>query len=297
MELTLDFGDITTPATLDGPDGPALGGLVVLHGAQAGQRSYFLYEHLAQVLPPQGFAVLRFERRPNPDGHDIPFERQAADAAVALRHLRSVVGPVPVGVWGVSQGGWAAPVTAAAYPDLVDFCIACSSAGVTPAKQMRYATERGLRLCGFGDADVAELLRARAAAEEFLRGNGDRDEAQRIIDSVSDRPWFQHAFLPPQLPPEPGVWADMDFDPVAVFARMACPVLLVYGETDASIPIDESIAAWRGAVPEAEVVRAPGCDHVLSDGDREEVGAVSPDYTRALLDFCFRQAGMGTPKK
>jgi predicted alpha/beta-hydrolase family hydrolase len=94
-ELTLDFGDLTTPATLDGPDGACRGGVVVTHGAQAPQRSYFLYQHLAKIPPPQGFAVLRYERRPSPDGHDIPFSRQAADALVALRHLRSQLGDGP----------------------------------------------------------------------------------------------------------------------------------------------------------------------------------------------------------
>jgi pimeloyl-ACP methyl ester carboxylesterase len=282
--MELNLGDLTTPATLDSPDGPCRGGVVVTHGAQAPRQNYFLYEHLAKFLPAQGFAVLRYDRRPSPDGNDIPFARQAADALVALRHLRSHVGAGrPVGVWGVSQGGWAAPVTAATYPDEVDFVVACSSAGVTPARQMRYATERQLRLHGFGDEEVAELLRARAAAEDFLRGNADRAAAQALLDSAAAKAWFQHAYLPPELPPEPGAWADMDYDPEPVFARVRCPVLAVYGETDAWVPIDESVAVWRRAVPSITIVRAPGCDHLLSFGDREEVEAVSPDYTAALI--------------
>lgn len=286
--MELDLGDLTTPATLDAPDGPCRGGVVVTHGAQAPRQSYFLYEHLAKVLPPQGFAVLRYDRRPSPDGHDIPFERQAADALVALRHMRSHVGGgLPVGVWGVSQGGWAAPFTAATYPDEVDFVVACSAPGVSPGQQMRFATERQLRLHGFGDAEVAELLRVRTAAEEFLRGKSDRTTAQGLIESIVGRPWFQHAFLPPQLPPEPGAWADMDYDPSPVFERVTCPVLLVYGETDSWVPIDQSIAVWRRALPSAslEIVRAPGCDHLLSFDDREEVEAVSPTYTAALISW------------
>jgi len=289
MELTLDFGDISVPATLDVPDGQSRGGLVVLQGAEAPQRSYFLYEHLAKLLPPHGIAVLRYDRRPSPDGNDIPFEQQAADAAIALRLLREHTGPVPVGVWGVSQGGWAAPFTAARYPDEVDFIVAASSAGVSPARQMRYATEQQLRLHGFGDAEVEELLRVRSAAEDFLRGNGDRDTAQRLLTSIIDRPWFQHAYLPPELPPEPGAWADMDFDPLPVFSQVRCPVLLVDGETDAWVPIDESVETWRKAVTNLEMVRAPGCDHLLSYEDRIEVEAVSEVYTQELISWLDRR--------
>jgi pimeloyl-ACP methyl ester carboxylesterase len=148
---------------------------------------------------------------------------------------------------------------------------------------MRYATEQQLRLNGFGDAEVAELLRVRTAAEEFLRGNGDRDTAQALLDSITAKPWFQHAYLPPELPPSPGTWADMDFDPLPIFERVTCPVLAVYGETDAWVPIDESIAVWRRALPSVEIVRAKGCDHLLSFEDQEEVEAVSPDYTAALI--------------
>ncbi|HZM77922.1 MAG TPA: alpha/beta hydrolase [Candidatus Limnocylindrales bacterium] len=290
MEFSLDLGDLTTPATLDAPDGPCRGGVVVTHGGQAPQRDYFLYEHLAKVLPPQGFAVLRYERRPSPVGDDIPFDRQAADAVVALRHLRSHIGAgLAVGLWGVSQGGWAAPFTAATYPDEVDFVVACSAPGVSPGQQMRYGTERQLRRHGFGDAEVAELLRVRSAAEEFLRGNGDRDTAQGLIDSVTDRPWFQYAYLPPELPPEPGAWVDMDHDPAPIFERVTCPVLAVYGETDAWVPIDESIGVWRRALPSVEIFRVPGCDHLLSFEDREEVEAVSPDYTKALIAWLERR--------
>jgi len=288
--MELNLGDVTTPATLDTPDGECRGGLVVTHGAQAPQRTYFLYEHLAKVLPPQGFAVMRYDRRPSPDGHDIPFERQAADALVALRHLRSeVAAAVPVGVWGVSQGGWAAPFTAATYPDAVDFVIACSAPGVSPGRQMRFATEQQLRLHGFGDAEVAELMRVRSAAEEFLRGNGDRDTAQTLLESILDKPWFQYAYLSPELPPEPGAWADMDYDPGPIFERVRCPVLAVYGETDAWVPIDESIEVWRRALPSIDIVRVPGCDHLLSFEDREEVEAVSPDYTAALIEWLRRR--------
>jgi hypothetical protein len=35
----------------------------------------------------------------------------------------------------------------------------------------------------------------------------------------------------------------MDFDPGVILARVSCPVLAFYGETDEWMPVDDSVAA------------------------------------------------------
>ncbi|MEU7573326.1 alpha/beta hydrolase [Micromonospora sp. NPDC049240] len=286
METTI--GASGRPATLDLPAGPVRGGLVVLHGSHADKRSHFLYRHLARLLPPAGVAVLRYDRRPRVDGRDVPLADQAEDAAAAVAVLRRHVGPAPVGLWGFSQGAWAAAVTAAAHP--VDFLILVSCSGVSPAAQMRYGTAEQLRRHGYGPVDVAELTRLREIAEGFQRGDVPRPAAQAALTAALSRPWFPLAFLPRELSERPGTWADMDFDPAPVFARLTGPVLLCYGETDAWVPIEESIAVWRRAAHDADltVTRLPGCDHAPTLGEREELAAVSPRYEAVLLDWLDR---------
>lgn len=73
----------------------ASAGVVVLHGADAGDRTYFLYEHLADLLERERIAVLRNDRRPSSDGHDVPLAVQAADALAVLRVLSEMVDRVP----------------------------------------------------------------------------------------------------------------------------------------------------------------------------------------------------------
>jgi hypothetical protein len=53
--------------------------VVALHGAQAGRRSFLLYEHLAALLPAAGIGVLRYDRRSAKDGDDVPLAVRAAD--------------------------------------------------------------------------------------------------------------------------------------------------------------------------------------------------------------------------
>lgn len=290
MELSVEVPGTRLPATLSLPTGPVRGGLVVLHAAEAGHRSHFCYEHLARLLPGAGVAVLRFDRRPRVDGHDVPLADQAADAIAAVDVLRRHVGDVPVGLWGLSQGAWAAPLAAGLRPDLVAFLVLVSGSGVSPAAQMRYGTAEQLRRNGYADlADLAELGRVRAATEAYLRGDLDRATAQAAVDAVAARPWFPLVYLPRALPDQPGTWRDMDFDPVPVFARVSCPVLLFYGTTDAWVPIDDSVAAWRrataGAADPPTVCRLDGCDHYPTLGEGTSLDSISPQYTAALLSW------------
>ncbi len=286
MELVVTVEGPELPASLTLPSGVVRAGVVALHGAEAGERSYFLYEHLAEVLEPEGIAVLRYDRRPSADGHDVPLHTQAGDALAALRQLREIVDGAPVGLWGYSQGAWAAPLAAVTDPSMVAFLICVSCCGVSPAVQMRYGCSQQLLTHGYTDDDVEDLTAARRAFEEFIRTGERRAAAQSLLDEAATRSWFPHAHLPGVLP-APGSWRDMDFDPGPVLARLDCPVLAFYGETDEWVPIDESEAAWlaatrQGALNDLTVVRLRGADHLPTRGGRPQAAAISPAYTETL---------------
>jgi alpha/beta superfamily hydrolase len=112
VDVTVEGGGVALPATLTAPVGRVRGGVVVLHGASNGERSYLLYEHVAQLLAPQGIAVIRYDRRSAVAGADVPLIEQAQDALAAAETLRHRAGEVPVALWGYSQGAWAADLAA-----------------------------------------------------------------------------------------------------------------------------------------------------------------------------------------
>src|SRR3546814_8946813 len=57
-------GDATLSGTLYLPDGgQALGAVVVTHSASKPLRDALLYQHLTEMLPPLGIAVLTYDRR------------------------------------------------------------------------------------------------------------------------------------------------------------------------------------------------------------------------------------------
>ena len=269
MELVLDVGDVRLPATLTLPGAAVRGGVVVLHGASDPSRDHPLYTHLDRTLTPLGVAVLRYDRRPRVDG-DVPLAVQARDAMAAVRLLNERV-PEGVSLWGYSQGAWAATLAAAEHPAEVRSIVVVSSVGVSPAAQMRYGTAERLRRRGFGE-HVGELLALRAAYEDYLRGRRDRASTQAVVDRAAAQPWFAHAHVRRTLP-APDAWADLDFEPEAVFARVRCPVLACYGDDDEWVPVEESVAAWRRACRRVTVVRLAGCGHEPS----------GPAYTDALI--------------
>lgn len=288
-QLHIASEGVTLIATLTMPAAPVWGGLVPLHPASDPSRDQFLFRHLADILPARGVAVLRFDRRSFGDNSDVPLELQAKDALAALRALRAVagVGNAPLGLWGFSQGAWAAPLAASISPDEVAFLALIASTGVSPARQMRYGTAEQLRRAGYGADALGELTVLRATWEDYLRGALERASAQTLIDRMAGKPWFPLAYVPDELPP-PGVWEDMDFDPEPIFAQVVCPTLLFYGEDDEWTPADESIDVWRRAAAgkgDISVVRLPGASHHPTLHGGQDSASISPLYTQTLLDW------------
>src|SRR5437763_10845535 len=155
-EFHVDRGDAVLAGSLTLPGRVPAPALVAVHGAEAALRSYPLYEHLHAVLPGAGFAAVTFDRRGEGSSTGEPsggrFELLADDAVAVVEHVAALpeIDTARVGLWGISQGGWVAPL-AAARSARVAFLALVASAGVSPAEQMRWTVPRQLRLAGHGD--------------------------------------------------------------------------------------------------------------------------------------------------
>jgi pimeloyl-ACP methyl ester carboxylesterase len=259
--------------------------LVVLHGAGMGTRDYFLYEHLHELLPPAGIGVVTFDRRGEGDSTGDAsrgrFQLQVEDALA----VREAIGATRVGMWGVSQGGWIAPM-AAAQSERVAFVVGVASTGVTPSAQMMYATAQQLRLAGYGEDVVETALDLRRRFEDSVHDRPLDEELLRAdLLAAIDEDWFAHLWLPPTTLDEEGkqLWIDeMDFDPEPVFARVRVPALLFFGERDSWTPVEPSVEAWRAARgDEVEIVVIPEAEHEMTLPD----GTIAPEYERKLVDW------------
>ena len=285
LELVVRSGHLELPATLTLPDGTARAGVVPLHGASDPNRDSELFAHLARVLPLEGIAMLRYDRRPNTSVDDVPFTRQADDALAAIALLREHVADAPIGLWAYSQGTWPATLAAAEQPDQIAFLALVSAQGMSPAEQMRFGTREQVRRGGYDERAQGEAVEAWSALESFLRGGRSREDAQAVIDTYADRPWFPSLTMPAELPQDAS-WHDIDFDPRPYIERVRCSVLLFYGTEDEWTPVEPSMRAWRdGTAPSGAsltVTELPGLGHAPVDPSD---GGVSPAYETALLDW------------
>jgi uncharacterized protein len=289
---------LSGPGLLRSPgsaDPQVRGGVVALHGAALPQRDQPLFEHLARTLATTGYAVLSFDRRASTAGEDTSLELQAEDALLACAWLRTSLDAV-VGVYGFSQGAWAAAL-AASHDPAVAFLVLVGCSGVSPAEQMRFYTDELLRRAGYGATDRGQLLEARLVLEEVLRGEGDFDSANKVLKAASTRPWFEHAYLPTEVVSGER-WPDMDYDPEPTFSKIHCPTLLIYGDDEECVPAETSKQVWARAAQTAggtdlTVIDLPGCGHFPAPGadaaspDAPTTG-FSPAYTSALETWVGR---------
>ena len=260
--------------------------LVALHGAGEGTRDYATYAHLHELLPPAGIGVVTFDRRgEGASTGDVSrgrFDLQVEDALAVM----DATGAEGVGLWGFSQGGWIAPLAAAAS-DEVAFVVLVASTGVTPSAQMMYAVERQLRLAGYGDDVVSRALGLRRRFEDWVhtRAPEPDEELAAALWATLDEPWVGQLWLPPTLLDEEGVrlWIEeMDFDPRPVFAQVRVPTLSFYGKADSWTPVPPSVEAWRAARgDDVEIVVVPGAEHDMTLPD----GSLATEYTSKLVDW------------
>jgi pimeloyl-ACP methyl ester carboxylesterase len=299
-ELVAVNGEVELHGTLVIPPGEGLHPVVlVLHGASEGLREHKLYQHLQELLPGHGIAVLAYDRRgegaSSGDAELATFAEKATDAAVWIDRLREhpSIDPDRIALWGHSQGGWIAPL-AAARRDGIAAIVCVSPSAVTPSAQMTYAYEHQIRERGFSAEDARRGAELRRLVDAYWRGDGvSEDDAIAAIEGAKAEPWF--AIAPPPDPRNPAseTWREeMDLDIAPVLGRLTMGLLVIFGETDRWVPIEASAEVWRRAVPPGadltiETIAGAGHSPTLATDplDLDEAGPIASAYERVLVDW------------
>jgi uncharacterized protein len=202
-------GTVVTPAGA-GPPRPAM---ALVHGGGKGPREWLRQE--AEVFARAGIVTLIYDKRT--EGYslvDRSYARLADDALAAVRLLRTRPGvdPARVGLWGLSEGGWVAPL-AAVTSDEVGFVITVGASGVPPAPQEAWGKANRLREAG-------------------VSGSMARVYPATVVRLLVDA----------------GAFPEGDFDPVPVLRRLRQPVLAIWGERDTVSPPAQSQSIFADAL-------------------------------------------------
>jgi len=294
-EETVRFpsGGVTLAGTLAKPVGAKrpLPALVLLHGSEPGRRDGAFFRLVRDRACREGFAVLSYDKRgvggsggkyvETPDLR-VP----AGDAAAAVRHLagRADIDRRRIGVLGISQGGWAAPLASTLSPD-VAFVVAISEPGASPAEQSAFQRANELGEAGLDAATADSLTSLRILLYRYWHGDVSRAVASSRWAASRGRPWLTRAAEAadelfsriadlPSLPPPEGMPDDFMraihehffYDPIAVAERVRVPILHLYGAKDRHLRVSESVKALRAAYARGRNANAtfkvfPGAGH------------------------------------
>lgn len=218
-------------------------GVVLLQGSSSNLASEYLFQadHFARA----GFVVLAFDKRgagaSSGDYGAASYDDLASDAAAAIECLRSQpeVDSMRVGVWGLSQGAFIAPLVAARVPAL-RYIVAVSSPGVPIGEAAVFQDSVRLATAGFGAFDVGRACALDRILLVWLRTGRAGPELATRLANAADTPWRRASSLPARLPVgaalEGWYWRGRTLDPVPWWHSVRVPVLAVFGAADPLIP-------------------------------------------------------------
>jgi dienelactone hydrolase len=240
LSLTrLDLDGVSTVVRVARPDtaGP-FPVAVFAHGAGTGNHTAF-DEHI-EALAADGVVCLT----PDKDLSAYTTTRRdyrhmAAQYADLARWARrqAWADPARVGFYGESEGAWVAPWAAAMAG--AAFMVLVSPPVVTPRQQMAYA--------------IGTYLTAVGAPRSVL------DAGIRLVGATMPR----------------GVFAYADFDGARHLGRLRCPVLVVYGADDISMPTVQGAERALAEIPGPVAVRYYAeADHGIRRGEDKHVSRV-----------------------
>jgi len=246
-------GALTLAGVVMLPEGGPHPGAVFIHGSGNSDRTNPWYQEIARYLASHDIAVLLPDKRgcheSEGDWGKANFHDLAEDAIVGVNALRAQnnVDPKSIGLIGVSQGGWIAPI--AAHMGDVAFVVSLSGATVTPYEQFRHEVTQDIRQKGLPTAFAHIYF---PFAQLFLR-----------------RLWPR--------------WRGIkDFDPMPLWETLPVSGLLVFGEQDEydNVPVQESVRRL-----EAAIQRNRHADLSIKVFKRSGHGLWEPESKRIRQDF------------
>jgi len=294
-ELVAANGIVTLAGTVWLPRGGTRAGVLMFPGSGPSDRhNDVFFPPIREHLVDRGIAVASFDKRgvgeSGGDWLSVGLDVLAADAVAEMDAFRAVDGILAdrVGLFGHSQGGWIV-LEAAAIDEHAAFVVASSGPGVTVGEQNRFAVRTAV-------ADNSpSVTESDAALEPY-------DETMDILRS--GRPWedlvrrLQDPRIAPQLRllersgfsrPTADDWLHLgmiiDHDPVAAMRRIDRPVLAVFGDDDALIPVEQSVEVFERELGDRGLLTTKvfsGADHRMRIGDPP---VLAPRYLETLSEW------------
>lgn len=258
LEVQFTNGDLPLAGMLFAPEGEGpFPVAVIIHGSGPSRRTNKWYLSVTEHLQKNGIAVLLPDKRGSEKSGGswvgADFETLAGDTLAAVEFIRNqeLLPWSDIGLLGMSQGGWIAPVAASRDKEIA-FVVSMSGASVSAYQQLVH--EETYNISHFTWPFVARLL------------------APITTGRIQE---LDH------------VRAYADFDPVPYWKKVDAPVFFAFGEDDENVPVDASIKILRDNLSIDLIKVYPDGGHGISD---RQTNKILDEFLDDLIEF-IRQAG------
>jgi uncharacterized protein len=248
VSVTFRNGDVALAGTLAIPRTPGRHPAVVLIHGSGPQSRWGTNRYIADRFARAGIAALAYDKRGSGDStgdwRKATYDDLAHDAlaAVALLAARADVDPARIGIHGHSEGGLVAPLAASLAPHRIAFVVAEDTATSRVRDQDLYRVTNDINAKDWPAEDKQKALAIYALFLDVISGDKPYADFETASAPAKNEKWFQYLGLPPK-----GHWLwqwypkRANYDMLTPWRGLARPVLLVYGERDKLVPVDESI--------------------------------------------------------
>jgi dienelactone hydrolase len=257
--------DLTLGGLLFVPEGDGpFPAAVVIHGSGTSRRDNGWYLTLTKHLQNSGIVVLLPDKRGSEKSEGnwrtSSFENLATDTLAAIEHLRTQ-GSVPltgIGLIGMSQGGWIAPLVASQEDDLA-FVVSMVGSVVTPREQLLYEENYNIRQLGFLPGISNVLAYVGSANVRYLA----QPELYKLI---------------------------IDYDPLPYWRDISIESLVLLGADDTNVPSAESAQRLMSlSNPHILVKVYEGSGHALESPRGQGNSIIRTDALAEMSDFIIER--------
>ncbi|HTE42641.1 MAG TPA: alpha/beta hydrolase [Steroidobacteraceae bacterium] len=185
-----------------------------------------------------------------------PITERATETVAALRALkgRSGIDASRMGLWGISQGGWVAPMAAVRTAD-VKFLIVVSAPARDAVSQLEYQALTLLKNNGVPDAELKIAGSHLRRAFAIMRAGGPVEEFSAAVEPLQRYPALRELGITVGTPDDYRAWqssVDYQYRPDTALRELQQPVLAIFGNQDVLIDWNESARIY------SETFRASG---------------------------------------
>lgn len=289
--LTL-FADIYTPKKTDKKVGIAL-----IQGSGNSDRTNLWSKAYAEILAENGYYVLLPDKRGSGKSEgswkNASFLDLSTDAIESVHHLRNLKTLDFVGVMGLSQGGFIAPI-AASKDTTIKFVIDIVGAAVTLEEQIIHEVTNTAIEEGLKPNEIKEVLDLHVLMKQYAI---DRKwtPLENMFAKLDSSSWSDFANTFPQ---NKDIWVwnwiklNIDFNPMDYWKQVNQPVFVAYGSKDQNdnMPVYESVyrlqKGFKSMEKENYEINIYETGHAMYEDDKAEI---RKEFIEDLLNWLKKQ--------